>query len=101
MVNPYWLPTYVPAAVLALVAGVLPMRPRYYMLLQFVLLVAAAIIFHVFVVRSVVWAYQHPFNPSDGAPRVFASLFGWLVGLVWPILPTYAVARLWRWLITR
>ena len=99
--NPYWLPTYLPAAALALLAGSLPFRPRLYLLAQLLLLSCAAIIFHIFIVRYVYWAYEHPFNPSDGGPKVFASLFGWLAGLFWPILPFYGVTCLVRWFFTR
>jgi hypothetical protein len=99
--NPYWLPTYLPAAALAVLAGLLPFRPRLYFLSQLLLLSCAAVTFHIFVIRYVVWAYEHPFNPTDSGPRTFAALFGWFFGLVWPILPIYAVTRFLRWLVAR
>ena len=83
--NPYWLPVYVLAALLAVVAGGLPSRPRSLLILQALLLLSAAVLFQLFIVRHVVWAYAHPFNPSDGAAVAFSTVFGWLEGLVWPL----------------
>ena len=84
---------------MAVVAGVLPIRPRSLLILQVLVLLGAAVLFQSFIVRYVVWAYAHPFNPTDGAAVAFAAMFGWVAGLVWPILPLYTVTRLIRWVI--
>lgn len=91
--NPFWWPLYFPSAIVAFVAGCLPKRPKVFAVAQLCLLAVAAARFHVVLARSVDWSYTHPFNPDDGGPRTFAALFGWLEGLVWPILPVFIITR--------
>lgn len=60
-------------------------------------LLIAAIIYEVFLLFYVDWAYTQTFNASDGAARSFASLFGWLIGLVVIVIPVYWVTKLIKW----
>ncbi len=69
--------------------------PRRVIRLCFLLM--AAIIFEVFLLFYVDWAYTHSFNASDGAARSFALLFGWLIGLVIIVIPVYWLTKLLKW----
>ncbi len=64
---------------------------------RLVLLSVAAGIYWLILPRFVDWAYTHPFNASDGGPRAFVAMFGWLIGLVTLILPIYLAIRFSMW----
>jgi len=89
--NPYTAWLYVPAVTLAVIA-IFPRRR----IIRFSILAVAAIGYWIVIPMYVDWAYTHPFDPDDGGPRTFASLFGWLAGLVSLILPIYLAGRLIR-----
>lgn len=84
----YWLP-----GTLAFAAGLLPLRPRPLPFLHAALLLTSTVVYWCVLQHSVAWAYDHPVNPSDGAPKIFALFFGWLTGLIFPILPAWIAAR--------
>jgi len=89
--NPYspWL-YGVPAAIAILAA--IPRRRA----IRYGALALATLIYWIVLQQYVTWAFDHPFNPADGGPKVFAALFGWAAGLLTLILPVYWIAMLVR-----
>lgn len=96
MDNPYEFHLYFWPAVLALLA-LFPKQRKFKVLI----LVLASIVYWAILQPSVEWAFNHPFNPDDGGPKTFAFLFGWLFGLIFPILPTFGLALLVKKLVSK
>ena len=86
--NPYSIPQFLLSALLALAASFQPRRSW-----KWLLLFSAVLTFWAFLQPAVHWAYSHPFNPSDGAAKASALLFGWAVGLIGVVLPVYWISR--------
>jgi len=84
--NPFSFYTLFAPILLAVVAGI---NRRTVPRILFVLI--AVSVHWWFLQKSVDWAFTHPFNPSDGGPRAFASVFGWLTGLIFIILPVFGI----------
>jgi hypothetical protein len=74
--------------VLSAIASILKRR-----IAKWILLVMATSTYWVLLVQYVDWSYTHPFNPNDGGPRAFSAVFGWLIGVVTVILPTYLISK--------
>jgi hypothetical protein len=92
MENPFFWQTYGISALMAFIAGIIPSSRRS-KIFRVILLCIAVLIFSYFIRQYVDWAYDHPVNPSDGAAKTLSVLFGWLIGLVWPIVPSFFLAR--------
>jgi apolipoprotein N-acyltransferase len=86
--DPYLIPLIVVPTGITIVASLLKNR-----LWKWVLLFLATLLFWVILQPSVQWAFTHPFNPNDGAPRTFALLFGWAYGLLLVVIPTYWISK--------
>jgi len=88
IVNPYTIPLIVVPAAITIYASVV--RRRW---VRISLLLVATVVFWLVLQPHVHWTFSHPFNPSDGGPKAFALLFGWVFGLVFVITPVYLVSR--------
>ncbi len=86
--NPYTVALDVAPGILAVAAALLNQR-----VLRIAVLAFASLCYWAILVRSVDWAYSNPVNASDGGPKAFASVFGWAIGLISPILPVYFAVR--------
>ena len=94
--NPYVLPNIAMPVLLTVAASLLNNK-----LWKWALLLLAVLAFWGLLQPSVHWAYSHPFNPDDGAPKVFALLFGWAYGLILVVIPTYWISKGIQWLAKR
>jgi hypothetical protein len=101
MGNPYELPLLVIGLLTGAIAGLIPGRTYTAWLNRLYILGLGACVSWFLQTHLVDWAYTHPFNPNDGAPRVMAALGGWLVALTWPILPVFASVLAVRWVFAR
>lgn len=95
-VNPHNFPMFTGAAVLALVAGLLPAKPQRYAVAQGVLILGAVVWFWFHLQRAVEWTFDRSMDASDGGPKTFAYVFGWVFALIYPVLPVWACTRLLR-----
>ena len=94
MDNPYDLPWVLIGIASGVLAGILPSRPRWIAALRLFVVVLGTYFCWRLLLSSVEWAYNHPFNPNDGAAKTFAYLFGWLVALLLLIGPTFVCTLL-------
>lgn len=92
-VNPYTIPLMVVPAAITIYAAFVPRR-----WVRISLLLAATVVFWFVLPLHVHWTYSHPFDPNDGGPKAFALVFGWVVGLVFVVIPVYVVSRATRWI---
>jgi len=86
--NPYSIPLIIVPLGITVAASLTRKK-----LWKWSLLLFAVAVFWGILQPSVDWAFSHPFNPNDGAPKTFAFLFGWVYGLVLVIIPTYWISR--------
>jgi len=93
MENPYQIALYCIPGFLAFIAGMLPSMQHRWRVVQAMILGVASATYWYLLQLHVSWAYDHPANPNDGAPKTFALLFGWLFGLVFPIVPVWFITR--------
>lgn len=101
MENPYdlaWLLAGIGSGVLA---GSLKQGLSFRPLAQLLIVALGAFLCWRIALQSVDWAYSHPFNPNDGGAKAFVYLFGWVVGIVVLIVPSFAFTSLVRVVITR
>ena len=89
MRNPYDVPLLIIGIVSGVCVGLIPGKTRAALISRVFILALGVCVSWLMLQLLVDWAYNHPFNPADGAPRAFAFLFGWLAKLVWPILPAF------------
>ena len=101
MDNPFETPILVIGLISGIAAGLIPGRSRVRWINRIYILAVGACVSWFLHMRSVEWAYSHPFNPNDGGPLVMVALLGWLVALVWPILPALFAVLLVRFVIGR
>jgi len=101
MDNPYDLPWLIVGITTGIFSGLLRSAARFSLLIQVLVLAFGTLLCWRLTTLSVAWAYQHPFNPNDGAARSVAYLFGWIFGLVCLILPSFAITLLARTLYMR
>jgi hypothetical protein len=87
--NPYSLYLYGISGILAIIAGLINKTK-----LRLILIFISMCSYWFFLQKYVAWSYSHPFNPSDGAAMVFASVFGWLIGLLFYIIPIWGITNL-------
>jgi hypothetical protein len=101
MENPYDLPWLLAGIGSGVLAGSLnrafPLRPA----AQLLIVAIGALLCWRIALQSVDWAYSHPFNPNDGGAKSFVYLFGWIVGIIVLILPSFAWVSLVRIVLTR
>ncbi len=94
--NPYDIPLLAIGVISGVCAGLIPGKSRTTLINRVFILGLGVCISWLLLQLLVDWAYNHPFNPADGAPRTFAFLFGWLTQFIWPILPTFLVSYFGR-----
>ena len=85
--NPYTIPLIVIPAAITIYASFVGRR-----WVRISLLLAATVVYWLVLQLQVHWTFSQPFNPNDGGPKAFASLFGWVYGLVFVVTPVYWVA---------
>ncbi|MCS3810276.1 hypothetical protein [Xanthomonas sp. 4461] len=91
MDNPYDLPWLIVGIATGVFSGLLRSVARLRLLIQALVLALGTLLCWRLTMLSVAWAYEHPFNPSDGAAKAVAYLFGWIFGLVFLILPSFVI----------
>ncbi|MBO9795079.1 hypothetical protein, partial [Xanthomonas phaseoli] len=96
MENPYDLPWVLIGIATGIFSGSLHTAGRFRLLIQMLVLALGTLLCWRLTSLSVAWSYEHPFNPNDGAARAVAHLFGWIVGLVFLILPSFFLTLLVR-----
>ncbi|MEA9566745.1 MULTISPECIES: hypothetical protein [Xanthomonas] len=94
MENPYDLPWLIVGIATGIFSGSLRSVARFRLLSQVLVLCLGTLLCWRLTTLSVAWAYEHPFNPNDGAARSIAYLFGWIFGLVFLILPSFVITLL-------
>jgi hypothetical protein len=90
--NPYTIVMVGIPIILSIIASLSKRR-----LIKWILLIFATAIYWILLVQYVDWSYTHPFNPDDGGPRSMAATFGWLIGIVIVIIPTYFITKVIKW----
>ena len=86
--NPYQIPLILLPAGITVVCSFLKQRA-----LKWSLLLLATLTYWAILQLYVQWAYSHPFNPSDGGVRTGAFVFGWAIGLILVVIPTYWISK--------
>jgi len=100
-INPFDAPFQTTGYLTGILAGLIYVRRfRSYFLRMLILVVGCSLSEH-YLLQSVDWNFTHPFDPNDGGPRTFASVFGWLYALIWPIGPTFIAVLTARWIFSR
>ena len=89
MDNPFETPIFALGLLGGIIAGLIPGNQPLRWLNRIYILLSASCGCCLLFMFYTDWAYTHPFNPNDGAPRVFTGLFGWAAALAYPILPTF------------
>jgi hypothetical protein len=87
MDNPFALPLLLVGLASGIAAGLIPSRTRLRRVIRMSIVAAGAGVSWLLQIQSVQWSYSHPFNSNDGAALTMVALLGWLVALIWPILP--------------
>ena len=101
METPYDLPWLIVGIFTGLLSGSLSPGTRLRLAIQIFVIAIGTYVCWRLSIQSVQWAYDHPFNPNDGAAKTFVYLFGWLIALVLVILPSFGLTTLIRYLYKR
>ena len=86
--NPHSVYLYGISGALAIIAGLINKRIQ-----RLILIFISMCVYWFFLQKYVDWSCSHPFNPSDGAAKVFALGFGWLIGLLFFIIPVCGITH--------
>jgi hypothetical protein len=88
MDNPYDTPILIIGLLSGVAAGLIPGRSAIRWINRLYIIALGASVSWYLRMHATDWAYSHPFNPNDGAALTMVALLGWLMALIWPILPT-------------